>query len=515
MPGLETNARPWPNRVPRAPWQRAFAAGGDAVPEATERARAQALARDAGQEAARHRVVTLVLLVYLLVIVEGALRKWVLPQYSQYLFFLRDPVLLLIYAIATRHGLWPRGSLFLRLAWAWAVLGMLLFVVQAAAGGSSEHRLLLGVYGWRAYFLYMPLAFLVGAVFRREDLLRLFRWTLLLAVPIAVLVTLQFFSAPGAPINVGTAAEEEQQFRGLGLNAERTRPMGPFASGAGQQQFVATACAVVLAFFIAPRGVAQPALALLALASGAVLTCIALSGSRGTVLQCALALLFALLVGVFGRGGAVKSRAWIWPMVLGVAAVALYPLLFPEGFSAFSQRWEVADAAESRSFEFGVFGRAMYGLVDFLRLVDQVPFFGYGLGYGGNAAITLGVSVDGINPGKLAETDFSRHMVDLGPLVGLLYIAFRLSLTGWLIALAMRATRRSPDPMPMLLLSYVAYVLVLGQITGQGAINAYGWLFAGLLIAACRAAAAPAPSPTRGTGPTARQRTTFSYRTSR
>jgi len=38
-------------------------------------------------------------------------------------------------------------------------------------------------------------------------------------------------------------------------------------------------------------------------------------------------------------------------------------------------------------------------------------------------------------------------------------------------------------------LSFVAYVLVMGQITAQGSINVYGWLFLGLLIAACRHAA--------------------------
>ena len=56
--------------------------------------------------------------------------------------------------------------------------------------------------------------------------------------------------------------------------------------------------------------------------------------------------------------------------------------------------------------------------------------------------------------------------------------------------------------MPMLLLSYVAYVVVLGQLTAQGAINVYGWLFTGLLIAACQPAGTRPPpfhpEPRRG-----------------
>ena len=492
-------ARPEP-RAPRAPH------GHHGISAARAAARPYAIAEplSAAAERGRQQIVRLVFLIYLLVIFEGSLRKWVLPQFSQYIFFIRDPVLIVAYALATRHRLWPRGQVLFTASLWMAGLGLLLTALQSAFGASSELRLILGVYGWRAYFLYVPLAFLVGNVFRQADLLRLCKLTLWLAVPIGALVMAQFFSPPGAVINVGNAAEEELQFRGLGLNAERTRPMGTFSSGAGQQQFTATACAIALAFFIAPRHIRQPSFVLLALGAGGVLTAAALSGSRGTVLQCGLSLLFALALGALGRGAAVKGRALAWPVALALASLLLYPVVFPEGFAAFTERWTVADAAESKGFEWGVFGRAAFGLIDFLRLTSEVPLLGYGLGYGGNASITLGASIDGVKPGFLAETDFARHMVDLGPLFGMGYIVFRLVLAAWLTAMVLRATRQSADPLPMLLLSYVAYVVVMGQITGQGAINLYGWLFAGLLIAACRHAtphrrqlAAPAPGRRR------------------
>ena len=44
----------------------------------------------------------------------------------------------------------------------------------------SATRVLLALYGWRSYFLYAPLAFLIGAQFRYEDVLRVARWTLVL-----------------------------------------------------------------------------------------------------------------------------------------------------------------------------------------------------------------------------------------------------------------------------------------------------------------------------------------------
>ena len=442
----------------------------------------------ASSEVARKRVVMLVLVVYVLAIVEGSIRKWLLPQFSQYIYFIRDPFLILAYAIATQHGLWPRNSLLFKVVVAMCGLGFVLVILQSAIGGASDTRFILSVHGYRSYFLYVPLAFLVGAQFQRPDLTRFYRLTLWLAIPIAVLVFFQFFSPQGAAINVGSSSDENLQFRGLSTTAERTRPMGTFASGAAQQQFVATAWAIALALIISAGARRRVSMALLIPASAAVLVCIGLSGSRGTMLQCGLSVGFALMVGVIGRGGALKGRAMVLTLGLLAAAVLLYPLVLPEGYAAFSERWNAADKAESKTFALGVFGRALYGLVDFVHLFDLVPLLGYGLGYGSNASITLKAEVDGVMPGFLAESDFTRHMVDLGPVLGMLYIAFRVTLTAWLTAMVLRVTRVVPDPMPLVLLSFVAVVISHGQVTGQGTINVYAWLFAGVLIAACNTA---------------------------
>jgi hypothetical protein len=124
--------------------------------------------------------------------------------------------------------------------------------------------------------------------------------------------------------------------------------------------------------------------------------------------------------------------------------------------------------------------------VDFTRLLGQTPLLGYGLGIGGNASTTLGVKLEGENPVNLAETDWARHIVDLGPVFGIVFIALRVVLTIWLGMLALRAVRRGADPLPWVLYGYAGYTLLLGQITGQGAINGFAWLFAGFCIAAAQ-----------------------------
>ena len=466
-----------------------------------------ARAPSAARERARGRLVATVFVIYVLAIFEGSIRKFVLPQLSQYIFFVRDPFLIYAYLLATRHGLWPRRGLFFALSVAMCGLGVLLFMLQLAINGLDTTRILLGIYGWRGYFFYVPLAFLVGEQFNSVDIARLAKVTLWLAIPIALLVAVQFASLPTDAINRGVSDDEQFQFKGIGLTAERIRPTGPFTSSAGQQQFVGTAFAFALALLVLPRSRRQVGVLTLAAGTCAVLTCVALGGSRGTTIQCALSAAFALSLGLIGRGGTMKTRALVLPGLLAVAAVLLYPVLFPEGFEAFTSRWTTAAAAET-GFDGGVIGRALFGLVEFTRLVNEVPTLGYGLGYAGNASTTLQVVVDGVKPGSLAEADFARQMVDLGPALGIAYIAFRVALVAWLARMVWRATRGAAAVMPLLLFSYVGLTVLGGQITGHGTINVYAWLFTGLTIAASSLAASNAPL----TAPLARHRRVFALR---
>ncbi len=444
-------------------------------------------------ETARRHFVAVVMLIYLLVLVEGALRKWVVPQFSLYVFFIRDPFVIYAYLFATRHRLWPKRTSLVIVCVALGVFGFLLGSVQLMIGDSTGTRVLLALYGWRNYFLYAPLAFLIGAQFSYEDVLRVARWTLLLSVPIAVLVTAQFFAPLDAPINVGFAKESALRFLGLGLTGEHTRPMGTFSSGAGQIQFVASTFAMLLGLAIASTRKRGTAWWLLLVGAGSVATCVALGGSRAALLHCGLIAIVGMGLSVIGPGMALKLRSVVLPLALAGLFAVLYPVVFPEGFAAFTARWDAAAIAESKTFEGGLLERALTGFVDFTRLWDRAPVLGYGLGLGGNASTTLGIKIDGSDPLSLAETDWARHIVDLGPVFGTGYIAFRVVLTLWLGMLVLRATRRGAGPLPLLLYAYTGYVLLLGQVTGQGAINAYAWLFMGLCIAAASAAQRTAP----------------------
>ena len=438
---------------------------------------------NAANESGRRKLVVLITLIYVLLITEGALRKWLFPSMSQALFFIRDPFVLLAYWLAFRHGFFPRDNPFLIAGVAVAFGSFLLATGQLlTAGGSVDGALLLTGYGFRNYFLYIPLAFVIGEVFRRPDLERIVKITLLLAVPISVIMFVQFISPLDSPINVGFAAANESQFRGLTVDEIHTRPMGLFTSDLGQREFTASAIAMVLALWLAPAARRFIRFWLLVPATVAVLACLAISGSRGAMVLSGIVAIAAVASAFVIRGGGVSARAVIWPSVIVVAAVFLYPVVFPEQYTAFMHRWDAAAAVETRYFQLGIFGRALYGFVDFYYLIGDTPLMGYGLGLAGNARLILGIVIPGFD--GWAENDWARHIVDLGPFMGVVFILYRIALVVWLGKRCLSGARRAGDPTALLLFAYVAVELLYGQISGHGTVNGYAWLFTGFCLAA-------------------------------
>ena len=434
------------------------------------------------KERVRRRLVRLVFVVYWLLIFEGALRKWVWPEYSQYLFFVRDPFVLLIYIMALANGMWPRLKPMLLFAYIISLLGLVWIAIQFQVDGADGLKMLLAGYGWRNYFLYIPLAFLIGEQFRREDIYRLFRQTLIVTIPIAFLVAMQFFSSANSIINVGIATEESLQFQGFRGALGHIRPNGTFTSIAGHAPFVVSSICMVFIFWILPAKQRPISFAMLAVSAAAAASSLAFSISRGMFIHAGLVALSAVVAGTVLKGR--NSRRAMLPILLAMSMAILYPIVLPEAFEAFTSRWSEAATSEKDRFgNFGVFGRALSEVFDFVRLIDLVPLFGYGMGLASNAGTTLGATVGGAIPLHIAEADWARHFVDMGPVLAFLFILFRVMLTIRLGVQSLQAVRRSGNPMSVLLFGYIGVVLFYGQISGHGSVGGYAWLFTGLLMA--------------------------------
>lgn len=154
-----------------------------------------------------------VVAVLVLAVLEGALRKWVLPQASQLLYFLKDIVLIGAYLRffllekALRPSL-PYKNLivvFVGLSLTWGI---------CQAFNPSLGSPIIGILGLKNYYLYIPLMWLVADMFKTEaDLYQFLRSYLLICIPVGILAISQFFSPPTSPLNVYAWGEES----GIGI----------------------------------------------------------------------------------------------------------------------------------------------------------------------------------------------------------------------------------------------------------------------------------------------------------
>ncbi|MDJ1175394.1 hypothetical protein [Roseofilum capinflatum] len=147
--------------------------------------------------------------VLLLVVIEGALRKWVLPQASELIYFLKDIVLfgayIQYYALSKSSNKFPIIKqpfvhIFLFLIFSWC-----LFHTFNPSLGSP----IIGLWGLRNYFYYLPLIWMMPNLFpSEEELYNFLRSHLLLVIPVGLLGIAQFFSPASSPLNVYAPGQE-------------------------------------------------------------------------------------------------------------------------------------------------------------------------------------------------------------------------------------------------------------------------------------------------------------------
>lgn len=446
----------------------------------------------ANSERRRKQIVSLVFLIFWALIFEGVLRKWVFPQYQRFLFFLRDPMVILTYILSLRYGLGPRLSPFFLIGVVFAILTWFVVVVQYAL--EPRFYWILAFYGYRNYFLYLPLAFVIARCVKLEDLERLMRQTLWVSIPIAVLVFLQFTSAPSAPINQGFGDDSENRFSGLALVSGKIRPLGTFTSNQGQSPFVAGCVAMMFIAWMTRSLRSRMTILGLIAVTCSTLSCVALSGSRTTVMWSGLVVVSAIPAALLAARKRSPFPMLAAPILIVFGGLIILPVAFPDAINAFAARWTDANRFEKeRHGDGGVFARAVDDLGIFRYIMSENRLHGYQIGLGGNAANLLGIQnslfpLESDMQGAALESEWGRHAVDLG-ILGIGFILYRIAFVVWLCRECVRGTMRTGNAHPLLLFGFVGILLFNGQITGQGAQNGFAWLFAGFTLAACQSKA--------------------------
>jgi hypothetical protein len=360
----------------------------------------------------------LIWIYFWLLIFEGALRKWIVPSLSTPLLVVRDPLVILIYLQAIRCKRFPINGPVL--ACFFLLVGFVLLVlIQVTAGIGGG--VLVSLYGLRTNFLHLPLIFVIPQVFTFDDILKLGKWILMLTIPMAALMVLQFESPAGSWLNAATRADAQQIEFALG----KVRPAGTFSFATGVAHFLVLGTAFVFYALSQKRNIYPRWLVWSALLG--VLIAQPVSGSRLLVLSCGLVVIGAIAFGILNPGRSQKILG-VLVLVGAVFAALSFTSFFQEAIDVFMTRWNDASAAAGGVQE-GIVWRFFGGFLEPFLFLPDIGIIGKGIGMGTNAASAL---MTGSLQFLLAEGEWARVVMEAGPLLGFSFLLYRVCVSGLL-----------------------------------------------------------------------------------
>lgn len=417
----------------------------------------------------RDVVIWLLWLYIAFLLFEGALRKWFLVPLETPLLVVRDPIVILIYLFAARAKILPSNP-YVAATFLLAVLSFFFGVI------SGDSNFIVTLYGLRINYLQIPLIFVIGRALTRADLIRISVALLWVSIPIAILTVLQFYAPQTSFINrqVGGAS-------GMSGAMGRFRPSATFSFVTGIAYFYPIIGALSLGFLYDAR---RKYLLLCFLSLLGIVLAVFFSISRLTFISCFVVLLTAVFC-LFKVKSPPKSL--VRGIMAAVFLIAVIPFLpfFQEGVETFMSRWDDATGEEAGGVREAIWGRFFRENVLFpLHTLRDAPVTGYGVGLGSNVGAKFTTGKVGFN---LGESELQRNINELGPLLGVAFIALRLSLFIYLLKRSLAALRRN-DPLPLMLLSACGLLLINGQ-WGPPTILGFTILGAGLCLAAANTVA--------------------------
>lgn len=412
----------------------------------------------------------------LLLIFEGALRKWVFPDAQAALYLAKDVLLIGAYAgFAMAKGVAAPVAraqpfvVWLVLSAAYGALAML---------NPALPSLTLAAVGWRSYFLYVPLLFVVPHLFGSlEELDRALRRYALVALPVAVLGLVQFYSPIDSVLNVLVQHDpaDRSTTDAFGQFYNRARVAGTFA-------------------YVSGFGAYLMAVAFLALA---------LLANRGWRLSGNIALYFGLLV-IVAAMFATGSRAPVYSLVVAIAAYSVLTALAGDLSTTAALRacfgalvlaagiWAfLPEPAGAFQYRAGgavqdTLSRVFSPVVEPLLMSEKAGFFGFGIGAAHqSAAFLTGSPYPWWTNGIVAEAETSRVMLELGVAGFVLVFVFRIAIALFALHAAFVLRTRQARSIALVLALFLGFQ-VLGSVIFNPTMNLLYWFAVGIVFALYR-----------------------------
>lgn len=407
-----------------------------------------------------------------LIIADGALRKWFLPQASNLIYLFKDFFLLAAYLKffilsqkerkLIRNNYVSLAHIFLFIASIW-----LLFQSFNPDLGSP----IVGIFGLSRYLLYVPLMWMLPYLFNsEEEFFKFLRYYLLCLIPVGILGIFQFYSPQSSFLNVAPGGEEAAEALGFGDGKLRISSVFAFPN-------IYTVYLIVNFGFLLPFITIQKKqstfwrnitfVELFLIIANSFMT-----GSRGVLANSALVLLGYLCVKSIDNFSTILNflKKIAIPAVILVLILSRY---FAPAIDAFASR-----GATSNEFS----GRMGYALsihaVPGKSLTD-----GYGTGatQSGSQPIKRLLSLPAGVTAPAAEAEMHRVTIEVG-LVGVLFW-YGMRITLMMALWSIYKKLQSPFLKDMGLIAFLIHLqFIPGQVVFHPLAVVYYWFLSGFIF---------------------------------
>ncbi len=406
-----------------------------------------------------------------IVVIEGAIRKWILPQASDMVYFLKDLVIFVAYCkyYLSSEAKYPfRLNIFNVTLLTFLVWGSV--QVFTPSLGSP----IIGLFGIKGYLFYVPMMWMIPALFQSQEELYLFlRNYLLIVIPVAILAIVQFYSPVNSLINTYAG--------GIEANAVvegNARVTGTFSYIVGYSLFISVCLTILFPLIsVAQKGIWRWLLLveLLLIAGTSFMT-----GARSVVLYEALFIIgyFALILWFQPSKAFNQFKNFLLPFTI---ALALVPKFFGGAVNKFTTRAVGASGAENNGTFFDRVISFIYEPELALKSKGLIDSYGIGATHQAMPAVRKFFHIYGGQLPPPSEGDITRVIYDVGLIGFVLWYALRLILIFALFRVFLRL--KTPFLKNLALAAFLLHAINFNaQLASNNTFGIYYWFFSGFIF---------------------------------
>ena len=251
------------------------------------------------------------------VLISGAVRKWLVPQFSDIVYFFNFIILTGIYLRFFWNRIAKQDPLIQK-HFINPFIAIFLFWGFCCALNPLIPNLIIGIVGLLLYFYYIPLAYVVPYCFETtEELIKYLRIFIYLSIPILFLGIVQFFNPVNAPINLYVPGDAKE-IATTGINIVRITSTFSYISGYGTYLNVLI---LILVYLLSLKNISTKFTMFLYITLSLAIVNLFMTGSRGPFFITLISIIFyILLTGVMGTH---QLKVFLPRLLLGVLIIFL------------------------------------------------------------------------------------------------------------------------------------------------------------------------------------------------